>query len=370
MPSFILQNMEEILRDWEQFARSLTPAADKMDSLALRDHAKEMLEAIAKDIKTAQTDRERDLKAKGLKVLNGIETAAAVHGALRHQGGFDLAQLVAEFRALRASVLKIWIEKEGYGDAETAYEMARFNEGIDQALAESVTTFSKELTGARDTFLAILGHDLRTPLGAISNVLPILAQSQDAAQREKALATGRRSVSAMAAMIRDLLEYTRTRLGKGIPVVPAPGSLDELCKAAVNEVSAVFPQTSFRYESSGMLEGVFAAERMHQAISNLLTNAVEHGRRGTPVTLIAAGDANGHTIRVINIGPPIAPADLEAVFEPMQQGGQPGDGPRRSTNVGLGLFIAREIVRAHGGTLEASSSDRGETVFTVKLPRA
>lgn len=369
LASFILEHLEEIVRDWEAFAKTLTPAAATMDSLALRDHAKQLLEAIAKDIQTAQSAREQDLKSKGLAtIFNGVETAASAHGVLRHRVGFDLGQLVAEFRALRASVLRIWVDKKHYGDPDSAYEMARFNEAIDQALAESVETYSQELSRSRDTFLGILGHDLRSPLGAVAGVLNILEHSKDEPARSKALASGKRSTAAMAGMIRDLLEYTRTRLGSGIPVIPAAANLESVCKAAISEIALVYPQTAFRHESGGSLEGVFDAERMHQVVSNLLNNAVQHGTIGKAVSLIATGDEGGLTLNVSNTGPTLSPADLQAIFEPLVQIPKPGDEPARSTNLGLGLFIAREIVLAHGGTIDATSSAAGRTSFVVKLP--
>ena len=370
MAGFITEHLEEIVAEWEAFAKTLTPAAAAMDSTALRDHAKQMLETIAKDIQTSQTAREQVLKSKGLApASDGIETAAAVHGVLRHHVGFDLGQLVAEFRALRASVLRIWIGKKKYGDPESAYEMARFNEAIDQSLAESVATYSEELTKSRDTFLGILGHDLRSPLSAVAGALHILANSKEENARTLAHATGKRSVAAMGAMIRDLLEYTRTRLGKGIPIAPAAESLEIVGKRAVDELSLAYPQASFRFESGGSLDGIFDAERMHQVISNLLNNAVQHGKRGRPVVLVLRGDNEALSVTVTNEGSPIATAHLQAIFDPLVQIPTEGEEARRSTNLGLGLFIAREIVLAHGGTIEATSSAKAGTTFSVLLPR-
>ncbi len=370
MASFIIEHLEEIVVEWEAFAKTMTPAAATLDSLALRDHAKQMLEAIAKDIQTAQTDSEQALKSKGLgPVFVGIVTAAAAHGTLRQRIGFDLGQLVAEFRALRASVLRIWVAKKKYGDPESAYEMARFNEAIDQALAESVATYSEELTKSRDTFLGILGHDLRSPLSAVSGALHVLAKSQDENVRAKALAAGTRSVTAMGAMIRDLLEYTRTRLGKGIPIAPTAANLESVCKTAISEISLVYPQTSFRFESGGSLDGLFDVERMHQVISNLLNNAVQHGKHGIPVSLVVRGEGDKLTLQVTNEGSPIAPAHLQSIFDPLVQIPTEGEEARRPTNLGLGLFIAREIVLGHGGTIEAASSAKAGTTFTVVLPR-
>ena len=370
MASFITDHLNEIVAEWESFARTLSPASATMDSLALRDHAKQMLEAIAKDIATSQSLDQQELKSKGLgPVFHGVETAAAAHGALRHTVGFDLQQLVAEFRALRATVLRLWVRNKRYHEPETAYEIARFNEAIDQALAESIESYSKELAKSRDTFLAILGHDLRTPLSAISSALKILSKPVTESQRLAALGAGTRSVSFMTGMIRDLLEYTRTRLGKGIPITREEANLETVCKSAIGELSFVYPEVGFRFESSGVLKGLFDPERMQQVVSNLLNNAVQHGKRGFPVSLIAQGSDAVLSFQVTNQGEPIEIESLQVIFDPLVQISGEGSAPGKSTNLGLGLFIAREIVIAHGGTIRATSSAVEGTTFFIELPR-
>ena len=366
--SFILDHMDEIVAEWQSFARDVSPASATMDSAALRDHVRQMLQAIAKDIETEQTGAEQEKKSKGRAPAPGsTDTAAETHGQLRHAAGFDLSELVAEFRALRATVLRIWIAKEKYSDPVTAYEITRFNESMDQALAESVATYSAELTRSRDTFLAILGHDLRSPLSALAGVLHVLSNPAGDVHRAETLATGRRSVSVMSGMIQDLLEYTRTRLGHGIPITVAPDNLEVVCKAAFNEVSLIYPQTAFRLEVAPGLEGTFDAARMHQVVSNLLNNAVQHGQSGFPVVLIAGRSDTGLRIQVKNRGRPIAPELLQVIFDPLVQIPTEDSASDRFTNLGLGLFIARQIVLGHGGTIGASSCDE-ETVFTVELP--
>ena len=172
----------------------------------------------------------------------------------------------------------------------------------------------------------------------------------------------------MTAMIRDLLEYTRTRLGKGIPIARENANLETVCKSAINELSHVHPSVGFRFESRGALNGMFDPERMHQVVSNLLNNAVQHGRRGFPVSLIAEGDETSLSCDVTNHGAPIPAESLQVIFDPLVQISSEESSPPRSTNLGLGLFIAREIVIAHGGTIAASSSRDG-TTFSILLPR-
>ena len=368
MTSFIIEHMDEIVAEWESFARTVSPASATMDNAALRDHVMQMLQAIAKDVETDQTGAEQVRKSKGeAPASSEIETAAESHGELRHSAGFDLSELVAEFRALRASVLRIWIRSKTYGDPASAYQITRFNEAIDQALAESVLTYSAQLTRSRDTFLAILGHDLRSPLGALAGAFHVLS-NPGASRREEALATGKRSVALMGGMIRDLLEYTRAQVGKGVPVVLATEDLGAICKAAFDEVSLAYPQAAFRLETQKGLVAMLDAPRMQQAVSNLLNNAVQHGEAGALVTLVARATDDALVLEVKHSARPIAPEVLQVIFDPLVQitSHDPASGP--GTSLGLGLFIAREIVLAHGGAIRASSSGE-ETVFTIEIPR-
>ena len=367
LSAFIDQNMEEIVVEWEAFARTLLPAAATMSSLALRDHAKEILTAIAREIESAGGSAQPYAqKAAG-------QTAAAAHGALRHMSGFNLPQLGSEYRALRASVIKLWrahLSKEHHGALD---DLARFNASVDQALAESIASYSDELARSRDTFLAILGHDLRTPLGAVSLSGAYLSRGGmlGGEQQLKAVARIQRSAARMDAMIRDLLEYTRTRLGRGIPIALQVGSIGGACEAALDEMKAAHPDHVFRFEMSGDLTGSFDSARLQQVFSNLLNNAVQHGAKGLPVIFEAHGGPDAISVRVKNYGAPIEADALQVIFNPLVQVSSPGSGPgdRRSTSLGLGLFIARTIVAGHGGTLEVESSERGGTVFTARLPR-
>ena len=171
LADFILENREPILHAWEEFARTCAPASGSMDVAALRDHADQMLSVIAIDLQTPQGRLDQAEKSKGhaFKAENDDATAAEEHGAGRAESGFTVEQMVAEYRALRASVIRLWTAraKGEWGPVEVE-DLIRFNEAIDQSLAESVTRFTQELEESKEKFLAILGHDMRTPLAAIS----------------------------------------------------------------------------------------------------------------------------------------------------------------------------------------------------------
>jgi signal transduction histidine kinase len=373
LAQFITENSELILVEWEAFARSLSIAGQKMTSLALRDHAEQILKAIAEDIDESQTDLEQAYKSKGyVRIAAATRTAAQTHGALRYLSGFDLRQLAAEFRALRASVLRLWL-KRGVMDETALYQMTRFNEAIDQALAESVANYSDEVARSRDTFLAILGHDLRSPLSAIANSALFLA-SPGVLPAGASLEAARRVIrgsAKMAAMIRDLLEYTRTRLGRAIPIAPQATNMNQVCALALDEIRAVHPERVFKLETSGELQGQFDSDRLQQVLSNLLNNAVQHGSVSEPITLSAHGESEKIIVRVKNFGQQIPPDQLQVIFNPLVQipREQSHEGSETYTSLGLGLYIAHEIVTMHGGSMMAESSERGGTVFSAHLPR-
>lgn len=369
LAQFIIENLESILLEWESFAASLLSPGQTMTRLALRDHARQILLAIAEDIETNQTELQQGYKSKGfVPIAESARTAAMTHGALRYLSGFDLRQLAAEFRALRASVLRLWL-KRGGEDPAAFYQMTRFNEAIDQALAESIANYSDEVARSRDTFLAILGHDLRSPLGAIANSSLYLG-SPGVLPAGPALDAVRligRSAARMASMIGDLLEYTRTRLGRTIPISPQPCSIEMICRIAIDEIRALYPERKFRLDTAGDLTGRFDGERLQQVLSNLLNNAVEHGKTTDPITVSAQGGPDGITLEVKNQGRPISADQLTVIFNPLVQIPPEDAGPSRG--LGLGLYIAHEIVAMHGGSLVAKSSGEEGTVFSASLPR-
>ena len=190
LSDFIEQNKEAIVVEWEAFARATIAPAKTMSTLALRDHATQILMAIAKDMRSRQTEVERYVKSQGLAETteDASETSAATHGVLRQLVGFDLVQLAAEYRAVRATVLRLWSKELVTADATALEDVARFNEGVDQALAESIASYSDRVANSRDTFLAILGHDLRSPLSTIASSLYLLSKGPpDEPQRLRTL---------------------------------------------------------------------------------------------------------------------------------------------------------------------------------------
>lgn len=374
LAEFIRANREPILGEWEAFARTCTPASDPMGIVALRDHANAMLSVIADDLATSQTQLAQSEKSKGRAPVedSARRTAAEAHGTGRSQSGFTIAQMVAEYRALRASVIRLWTRDTGALTTVDIEDLTRFNEAIDQSLAESVLRFNQDLEQAKETFLAILGHDMRLPLGAIYTSATFMAETGELGEPYRTLATRMaRSARRAVIMVGDLLDFTRSRLGGGIPVTCVDASLGKIVRDVVDEVSAAHPGCDIRVDTRGEQRGCWDAARLSQALGNLIGNAVQHGASGTPVSVRIHGEEGQVAIAVHNQGVAIPSDRLDGIFNPMKErrtGRRAvADGPTGS--LGLGLYIAERIVSAHGGRITAASSEADGTTFTAVLPR-
>jgi signal transduction histidine kinase len=366
---FIQDHRERILAEWESFARTVSPASRTMDVTALRDHADEMLSVIAMDLRTAQNAYQQSEKSKGRGHDSALVTAAEEHGAARAVSGFTIEEMVAEYRALRASVLKLWTRETGELTGEHLGDLIRFNEAIDQSLAESATEFNENVEEAKEMFLAILGHDLRTPLGAIITSAKFMVETGELREPHLSL-TMRivRSATRSVAMVGELLDFTRSRLGGGIPVVRQEVDLGRLLREAVDEVSAAHPHNEFRVDTRKEQRGEWDDSRLSQALINLLGNAGEHAPAGTGISVGLNEEGDNVAITIHNMGAPIPADRLDGLFNPMKQNGE--GSPRGSNeNLGLGLYIAERIVHAHGGRIDVASTEVEGTTFTVHLQR-
>lgn len=370
LTAFITRNSEAILEDFEQFARTHTEAGASMDIVALRDHAAAMLNTIALDMQATQSDVAQELKSKGdvPATDDPAPTAAERHGADRADRGFTLEEMFAEYRALRASVLRLWIDSKSQRlDENDAQDVIRFNEAIDQALAESITRFSTGLERSREMFLAILGHDLRTPLGAVTTAAGFLVEEGDLDGNNLTLAKRiRSSAGRMKALISDLMDFASARLGGGIQLTLSEVDLAETAREVLGEISGQHPNREFHIETTGDVRGRFDARRVSQSLSNLLGNAVQHGAEDSPITIAVRGAAEEVSITIHSQGAAISEDDRRQIFSPFTRGAGAG---AREGSIGLGLFIAQQIAVAHGGRIDVHSSPEEGTTFTLALPR-
>jgi signal transduction histidine kinase len=371
LADFITANMEPLLQDWEEFAQSLVPGED-MSKMALRDHAREILGAVVADMASAQSQMEQEAKGKG-RANSGpsdIRRAAESHALTRIIDLFTIGDLIAEFRAIRASVLRRWAEAQP-PDGTDIREVTRFNEAIDQTLAQSVELYSAKVEEARGIIIGVLAHDLRTPLTSIGVSAESIARTD--AVPLKAVQTAsriQRSVSSMTELIEDLLDYTSTRLGRGLPLNFQPCDIKSICEEVVEEVRAAHPERIVGCQVSGDTKGTWDGLRLHQMLSNLTANALAHGRAGADVSVDGSVTASEVLVKVHNFGHPIPPAAFRTLFEPLKRAeGFGGDRMKGSSGLGLGLYIAAQIAQAHGGRIEVKSSAEAGTTFTVVLPR-
>ena len=368
LAGFILNHMEAILLRWEAFAGTLLPAATDMKPLALRDHAKQLLVAIAKDLSTPQSGADQLEKSMGWAPLQaGVpDTAAQTHAVLRARSGFDINQLVAEYRALRASVLRLWMD--GFEpDPHHLDDVIRFNEAIDQAIAESVKSFSTHVDQARNLLLGMLAHDMRSPLQTIQVTASYLAAIDAGEKVSGAASRLNRSGVRMQALLDDMVDYNRTRLGLGISIAPARADLAQLFADELDQLRVVHPDRQIDLDVVGDCRGVWDGRRLQQLLGNLVLNAIKYGAQDASVRVAVARENTELLLEVRNVGDAIERSTLDRIFDPLQRGPSHRGGDANGS-LGLGLYIAREIVRAHGGEISARSDD-AETVFSVRLPR-
>jgi hypothetical protein len=370
LADFILENLETIIGEWEAFAATRLPAAQRMTQLALRDHAEQILRAVAKDLRQPQTRAEQSAKSRGLapRLADAPETAAETHGLLRAKSGFDINQMASEYRALRASVLRLWIDAASPQETDLQ-DMVRFNEAIDQALAESVAFHSERVQQARNLFLGTLGHDMRTPLQAILTTADYLEELNAGEMVSEAAARLIRSGQRMQALLDDLVQFNRINLGQGLPVHRQTCDLTAVVAEEVAQLRAAYPDHRIDLAVHGSGAGSWDALCVQRLVGNLVVNAIKYGASDAAVRVVVDGAGEDVAIEVHNQGAPIDPATLESLFDPLTRGAHGERTDSRDGGLGLGLYIAREVAKAHGGDITAQS-EGGETVFIARMPRA
>ena len=372
LSEFILSNMNEILAEWESFAGAILPAAD-LDKLALRDHAPEILKAIALDMETTQTDLEQAEKSKGLAPIKDPETAAETHSTQRLRTGFNQVQVVSEYRALRASVIRLWLASSPQPDASDLYQLTRFNEGLDQALGESTMRFMQEVESARDFALAVLAHDLRNPLNAVVTSAECLkiAKAHDDETITTLSSIIFDSGMQMSKLIDTLLDFTGTRLGRSLSVKREPMCLRPILESTVASFSAAHPNRTIELNCNGEAQCAGDEVRIRQMLSNLVANAIQHGAETSPIVITSWIASSEIVIQVHNDGPPIPASKIPTTFDFSAQRRTKNAGVTTELgHLGIGLYITGKIVEAHAGKISVTSTAQEGTTFEVRLPCA
>lgn len=385
LSAFILQNMEPILQEWEDFARALGAVTESMDAKALRDHAKQILREVAADLETYQSDAQQEAKSKGNAPLSAsvaLDSGAERHGDVRATEGFTLDQMLSEYRALRASVLRLWTKKGGIDESSEAEQVTRFNEAIDEALAESAKRYArdverliaaahaKERMAALGTLSAGLGHDMSNVLMPMRVSLDELEQTALPPESKPLLDSLRRAMEHLRGLTLGLRSLS---VGpEDTEASPAATQLDVWWAEATSPYKwALAPEIELHaigLESPALPAVAIPKHVLMQAVFNLVQNAAEALRTqgAGNIWVSAARSEDGATVSlaVRDDGPGMDSETLARCTEPFFTSKPRGRG------TGLGLSLVRTAMERHRGRLLIESSPNKGSVFTLVLPVA
>jgi signal transduction histidine kinase len=359
---FIRSDQELILEKWWKLVAAELPdhehindrpgVASILDSLATILDSREGNEAERKDVGTS-----------GAASSEPCATAADEHAMQMARSGFNIKQLAADYRALRASVVKLWVDCDSPGE-RLVEDIVRFNEVLDECSAEAIARFHAEIERSRNLMLGMLGHDMRSPLATIRLTAMHLAKLNAGDMVSKDAESLIRGGARLQALVDDLVDFNRSNLGLGLTIVADDVSLASICAAELEQIRTAHPDCSIELSVHGDSKGHWDANRLRQVVCNLVENAILHGTHGGHVRVALFGTDKDVSIEVANSGNAIQADTMPGVFEPLKRGLH----ATSDDSLGLGLYIVREIAKAHGGDA-AVRSDARATVFSVRLPR-
>lgn len=368
LSEFIRSNARQILETWDEFAATVAHGGKELDAKALRDHAGEILLAIAADLEQPQSLAQQLAKSRGESSRPELgDTAAETHADTRIVAGFAIDSMLTEYRALRASVLRLWAaSKADETHADELEQLMRFNEAIDQAITESVARYTEQLQRYNDLFMGMLGHDIRNPLGTIKMSTEVLVRSGQLPR--EAVQPIVNSAGRIQSIVDLIVDFSHAQSDGVMPIHPQASNLRLMLDKVVAETQVRHAGAALKLNAPDKLEGVWDDARLAQLLSNLLENATSYGEPGRPITVSVKDEGNHICLSVHNFGKAIAPQDRESIFEPRKRGMQ-ADQKKAPNGLGLGLYISREILRAHSGTLLLRSSAEEGTTFVARLPK-
>lgn len=363
LATFLETAQEEILDHAVAFARRI-PALAALEEVDLRDHLPELLKTISADLRTGQSRAESIDKSYGDAALPDVQTAAQTHGLLRARLGLSIEQLVAEYRALRSSVLRLWVDAH-VAEPTAPSDILRFNEAVDQAVAESVQFYAEEREKWRQIYLGVLGHDLRGPLNALALTVELIEFERSGNPENTAMLS--RGVKRLTSLLDSLLKYNRSSMGVGMHIQKDAVDLADACADEVELLRAAHPQAQIDFLAVGDTTGEFDASRVREALGNLVSNAAKHGDKSGWISVHLKG-GNGKMQLSVENGGDIPNHEFPMLFEPLYRRPSPA-AHTENTHLGLGLFIARQIARAHGGDLTGNCVAH-QVTFTIELPKS
>lgn len=363
------QHRDEIIRRWAEQVKAELAEGDETD-LELQNHIPDFLHVIESALKNAH----------GVPSMSDLQARA--HGKQRHGIGFNLKTVVQEYAMLRNIILDV---ADAHGASISYGEIRRLSDCILAAIAYAVEEhgvqesrdkekrhaeelqrlhergeFERHLTG-------IVSHDLRNPLSAIAlTAARLKRQFGDDERMKLGLKRIEDATDNALGLIDDLLDFARIRLGGGIAIQRRPCSLLDLAQKTADEILQAQPTAQIQITCRGNPCGAWDADRIRQVIQNLFINALKHAKPSGRVRVEISDDGTNVQMACTNAGPPIDQALLERIFEPMQQG--TCQQTAKKSGLGLGLYIVRYLLRAHGGDVNVTSNAERGTTFTAHLP--
>jgi signal transduction histidine kinase len=323
---------------------------------------------MADDMESLQSLEEQSAKSEGNGVRGGaLDRISALHAHMRLDSGFNLEQAISEYRALRSSILFLWVQSRPPVDDVVLSEVTRFNETIDQAIAEIIRRYADKSERYSDVFLGVLAHEVRNPLNIIEISSQVLQAAPLQEEQSRTLERIRRAAATINRLMNDLAILVRSRMRVPLPLTRTNTDLGMICEQTLEEVRASQSNTVIELEKIGDLSGNWDRGRLGQVVFNLVMNAVIHAS-GKQIRISAESRGPDVEVRVTNQGTPIPPDLQNSIFDPFVRREVASPGPSKS-GLGLGLFIVREIVTAHDGVVEVASTESEGTTFTIRLPR-
>jgi signal transduction histidine kinase len=349
----LIARRAEITEEWRHRAAAL-PELARLPPSAIVDHMPEFLYELA----YASAGSSEAARRAYERLIGG-------HTLQRLGFGVELATLLEEYAVLRQVILAHLLRA---GPAELHQDdLLQLDRTLDLAIIGSVRTFAARRDELRDQFVGMLAHDLRSPLQAlIIGAETILRQADCGVPgHERAAAAIRRSADRMRRLISDVIDFARGQRGGGIPAVPVTCDMGEICREVVDEVRVAHPARALTIVASGDLIGSWDRDRLLQALSNLVSNALIHGSDPVEIRAFEEPDRQSVTTEIHNAGPPIPDDVMPTLFDPFRRGkaAKPG-------GLGLGLFIIQQIALAHGAECRVRSSAGEGTTFWIQWPRA
>jgi len=231
-----------------------------------------------------------------------------------------------------------------------------------QLRSDSALTLQREEAKLREQFIAVLGHDLRNPLASIAAGIRLIQKSTLDERAQSVVLTMQKSTIRMASLIDNVLDFARGRLGGGITLTLSAQPLEPTLQQVIDELQSAHPESIIETKFALTKPMLADPVRIGQLFSNLLGNALAYGAEGAPVTVVAKTEEQ-FELAVCNNGNPIPPDAMAHLFSPFSR----GEVRPSQKGLGLGLYIASEIAKAHGGSIGVSSNPE-LTCFTLKMP--